>query len=282
MKIAFWSPVHGQTGTTSNMLAVALTISLAGRKRCLLTQTHFNFNNLEAPLVGSNSKNTASSDYFRDVGLDALIRNFKSCKLNRDILDNCCVTFQNTNISLLPGTSKSNKDSFEYEMNNVLLNLLRTMEELTGILFIDICSGDNPLSLKIIADSDLTVVNLSQNIGMIDTFLNNNKETMQKKVFFLMGNYDRQSKYNLQNLRRRYWKQISVLNSGTIPYNANFLDAMNDGKVIEFLKANLGCEKEDENYYFIQQVRKAADKILKITGFGAGTQVRIKEDGDIS
>ena len=143
MKIAYWSPVHGQAGTTSNILVTALIAEIVYRKKSLLTQTHFNFNNLEAPLVGSNSKNTASSDYFRDVGLDALVRSFKASKLNKEILENCCIFPSEYECQPSPGTSKSNK-SFDYEMETVLLNLIRTIEEIVGMVFVDISAGSNP------------------------------------------------------------------------------------------------------------------------------------------
>ena len=275
MKIAYWSPVHGQAGTTSNILATALITGMVCKKRCLLTQTHFNFNNLEAPLVGSNSKNVASSEYFRDVGLDALVRCFKAAKISSEVLENCCISLPNTNVSLLPGTSKNNKDSFEYEMDAVFLNLLRTMEEIISIVFVDICSGNNPLSFKIMDDSDLVVVNLSQNMGIVDAYFTYYKERIQSKVFYLFGNYDRNSKYNINNIRRRYCMAITPMNSGVIPYNTAYLDAQCDGKVNEFIRENMGCDKKDQNRFFIQNVLKATEKILKLTGVNIDKEERI-------
>lgn len=275
MIIAYWSPVHGQAGTSSNILATALITGMVHKKKSILTQTHFNFNNLEAPLIGSNSKNSICSEYFRDVGLDTLIRSFKSSKLTRETLDNCCISLKNTNISLLPGTSKMNKDSFDYEMDTVFLNLLRTMEEIAGIIFVDINSGNHPLSLKIMENSSLTVVNLSQNIGIVDTFISNYSDKIRSKVFYLFGNYDSNSKYNLNNIQRRYWKWITPLNSGVIPYNTDFLDAQCDGRVIEFMRNNIEAIKSDKNGFFIHKAQKAAEKILRLSGVAAGNKERI-------
>lgn len=274
MKIAFWSPVHGQAGTTSNILATAMIAGMVYRNKCILAQTHFNFNNLEAPLVGSNSKNEASSDYFRDVGLDALVRSFKAAKLNNEVLENCCISLPNTNVSLLPGTAKSNKESYEYEMDIVLLNLLRTIEEFSGIVFVDLSSGRHPLSLKIMADSDLIVVNLSQNMGIVDAYFTHYKELIQGKVFYLFGNYDGNSKYNINNIRRRYRKDITSTNSGVIPYNTSYLDAQCDGKVNVFLKNNLECSKNDENHFFMRKATKATEKIMKLAGVTSGIKER--------
>jgi hypothetical protein len=246
------------------------------KKKCLLTQTHFNLNNLEAPLVGSNSNNAASAEYFQNVGLDSLVRSFKAAKLEKSVLNNCCISIPNTNVSLLPGTVKNNKDSFEYEMDSLIINLLRTIEEMVEVVFIDVSSGNNSLSLKIIADSDLTVINLSQNIGVVESYFANNIEQIQSKVFYLFGNYDGKSKYNINNIRRRYWKNITPLNSGVIPYNTAFLDAQCDGRVYEFIKENVGCGKDDVNWYFINKVKKTTQKILMNAGIHTVSPERIK------
>ncbi|HWT27082.1 MAG TPA: hypothetical protein VN131_04015 [Mobilitalea sp.] len=275
MKIVFWSPVHGQTGTTSNILVTSLITGMLFRKSSVLTQTHFNYNNLEAPLVGCNSKNTASAEYFRDVGLDALVRSFKAAKLDKEVLDNCCITLPNTKVSLLPGTSKSNRDSFEYEMSFVLLNLLQAVEELKDIVFIDVCSGDNPLSMQVIADSDLTVVNLSQNMNVVETFLTAYKDKLKSKLFYLFGSYDDKSKYNINNIRRRFRKYITSANSGVIPYNTGYRDAQCDGKVTDFIMDNMACEKGDENEFFIQNAKKSTEKLLKYCGIRFDNEERM-------
>lgn len=266
MKIAFWSPVHGQAGTSSNIMGIALCAGMLYRKRSILMQTHFGMNNLEAPLVGSNTKSKASSDYFRDVGLDALVRNFKSSRLTHEMLYNCGITLLGTNVSLLPGTAKSNIKAYEHEMEQVLIPLLKTMEDFTELLLIDVNSGYQPISLKILGSCELKVINLSQNMNMLEAYLSNIPKHLEDRVFYLFGNYDENSKYNIHNLRRRYFKYITAANSEVIPYHTHFRDSQSDGKVVEFIKSNLYCNKKDENYSFSHQLQKAVDKILKAAG----------------
>ncbi|MBH1940632.1 hypothetical protein I5677_07000 [Mobilitalea sibirica] len=266
MKISYWSPVHGQAGTTSNILVTALIAGMVYNKECLLTQTHFNFNNMEAPLIGSNSKNAKTTDYFRDIGLDSLIRNYKASKLKQESIEDCCISLPGTGIHLLPGTCKSNRDTFEDEMETIFINLIRTIEKHMGIVFIDLNSGNHPLSLKVIADSDLTVVNLSQNMGFIDYFFDTYYHLISSKTFYLFGNYDCNSKYNIYNIRRRYRKYITPQNSGAIPYNTMYHDAQCDGKIIEFIKENHQIRRSDHNGFFMVKSINAADKILKQAG----------------
>ncbi len=279
MKISFWSPVHGQSGTTSNILIISLLAGMLYKKSGILTQTQFNYNNLEAPLVGSNSKNTASYAFFQDVGLDALIRYFKASRLTREIIENCCISLKNTNVSLLPGTSKNNRDYFDYEMETVLLNLIRSMEDWRDLIYIDVNSGSNLLSWKIIADSDLTVVNLSQNLSVVDHYFECFRDQIHSKIFYLFGNYDCNSKYNINNIRRRYHKEITIFNSGVIPYSTTYLDAQCDGKVIDFIRNNLLCGKDDENHYLMLKARGAARKILMMAGLEISVEERMESNG---
>lgn len=266
MKIIFWSPMHGQAGTTSNILAAALLTGINFRKKAVLTQTQFQFNNLEAPIVGANPYHEESKDYFREVGLDTLIRCFKAAKLDLETIANCCIAIENSNILLLPGTTKTIRESFEYEMEMVISNLLQEMEALCGIVFLDICSGGNSLSKKLLEEADLIVVNLNQNVGTIDLFFNQYENIMQKKVFYLFGRYDCNSKYNLNNLRRKYHKYLHVKNTGVIPYDSGFMDAQADGKVVEFIRSNLNDTKKDHHNYFMKKAKKATEKILKLAG----------------
>jgi len=265
LKITFWSPLHGQTATTSNMLAISLLTGMYYKKKTLITHTHFNFNNLEAPLVEINSKSKNAENYFQGVGIDAILRNFKASLPDKEMLENCCISFPNTNVNLLPGTVKNIREAYENEMEMIAATLFEKIEKFTEVLFIDANSGNNPLSKKLIDISDLTVINLSQNMSVLDNYFSIFDSFVQGKVFYLFGNYDSRSKYNIKNIQRKY-RQINSSNSGVIPYNVAFKDSLTDGKMIDFIRDNINCSKSEENYIFINKVRSAAERILLKTG----------------
>jgi hypothetical protein len=279
MIISFWSPVHGQTAVTSNVQAVSLIAGMEFRSKVLLTQTHFQYNNLEAPLIGANSsdRNNASMEYFVDIGIDALLRYYKVAPLDLATLDRCCIYQPNTNVLLLPGTTKRIRESFEYEMDSTFIKLLRNIDGISGNVLIDICSGSNSLSRKIISSSDLTVVNLNQNMNVIDLYFNQYHEHMSGKVFYLFGNYDRRSKYNINNIRRKYARYINRENSGVIPYNTFYMDAQCDHRIVDFIKNNLTHSKNEENNYFIVKSKSATEKILKL----AGVPIQARAEGTL-
>jgi hypothetical protein len=266
MKALYWAPVHGQAGTTSNLLVTALITGLYFKKKGLITQTHFNYNNLEAPLLEANSDNQKYRNFFREIGIDALIRNFKVEKLTKEWLDYCCTDITDTRLMLLPGTSQTVRESFDYEMNIVMLPLLKAVESHQDNIFLDISSGNNHLSMKLMQEADIVIVNLSQNIHMINLFFESFSDKLPGNVFYLVGNYDYRSRYNLTNLRKRYHRYMNSSNSGVIPYNIGFRDSMADGRVADFIRNNLQCKKKDPNYYFIQKAIRTTEKLLRLAG----------------
>ena len=266
MKALYWAPVHGQTGTTSNLLATALVAGQYFSKRGLITQTHFNYNNLEAPLLEANADNNRYRKYFREIGIDALARNIKVERLSEEWLDYCCTDIANSNMKLLPGTTQTVRESFDHEMEIIMIPLLKAIEIYCDHIFIDISSGCNPLSMKLMREADIVIINLSQNMNVINLFFESYKDKLPNKVFYLLGNYDDRSKYNLSNIRKRYHKHINSKNSGSIPYNTGYRDAQADGKAADFIRNNLLCKKKDPNYFFIQETIKSTAKILKLAG----------------
>ena len=247
------------------MLAVSFLTGMYFKRRALITHTHFNFNNLEAPLVEINSKSKNAENYFQGVGIDVLLRNFKASLPDKEMLDNCCITFPNTNVNLLPGTMKNIREAYENEMEMIAPILFEKMEEFTQVLFIDVSPGNNLLSKKLIETSDLTVVNLSQNMNVLDNYFSLFDSFIQGKVFYLFGNYDNRSKYNIKNIQKKY-KQIKSSNSGVIPYNVAFKDSLTDGNMIDFFRDNINCLKSEENHLFLKKISCVTEKILLKSG----------------
>lgn len=254
--------MHGQTGTTSNLMAIAVMSTLQYQYKNVITQTHFNLNNLEAPLAAASVIN--NKEYFLDIGIDALARSIKSSPLDGEIIENCSISLLNKKLSLLPGTTKNNKDIYESDMSKTITNILNALAGYHDMVFIDTNAGSNELTLKILQNSDMIIINLSQNKSILEDY-GSNYEFSNKKVFYLIGNYDSNSKYNLKNMMKTYsW--LKMKNTAVIPYNTEYMDAQSDGQVIPFILRNMNCDKEDSNAYFIHEVKKAVGKIMNNLG----------------
>ena len=76
----------------------------------------------------------------------------------------------------------------------------------------------------------------------------------------MFGKYDKNSNFNIKSLQRKF--RLLKGKSAIIPYNIHFADACCEGRAIDFFMRNLRAEKDDNNYYFMNEVRKAAQLIL--------------------
>lgn len=258
MKIAFWSPLHG-TGATSDLLALSIVFSEIFGKKTLVTQTHFSMNNLEKPLLG----NVASGQYFADTGLDAVIRHFKSGDVSREQVENCSIRVSE-NLFLLAGTRTSSKESYENRtVQSMITHIISIIEKFYAIVLVDTNSGINEQSMEVIKECDFVVVALRQNRTMIEEFINS-RLFPENKVFFLIGNYDSQSRYNINNLRRIY-KEISKKNSAVIPYNTQYMDAVSEDRVMRYVRENLDADETYSDYEFFSSIKEAAVRLLEFT-----------------
>lgn len=249
MKIAFWSPLHG-TGTSSGLIAMAAAISIIYSEKTIVTQTHYNLNNLERPLLG----NAGNGDFFRDTGVDALIRFFKSGNIMEEQIENCSIKINET-LYLLAGTKIHNREGFENNMaRNMLVHIFSCLEKYYDMVLIDTNSGDNEMSIRIIDECDAVVVSLRQNRDFLDSFFENGL-LEDSKVFYLFNDYDCDSKYNMHNLRTLY-KKMNLRNSSFIPHNADYMDAICDEKVMKYISGNIETNKEMANGYFFTNLRK--------------------------
>lgn len=254
MKIAFWSPLHG-TGATASLLATAITLSELKRKKIMVTHTHYNLNNLERPLLG----NVNNGDFFRDTGIDAVLRHFKSGNVDGEKISDCSIRISD-NLFLLAGTKTSSRAGYESSLvKSMIVHIISIIEQYYDIVLIDTNSGDNEYSMKVIEECDMVIVTLRQDRYLLDSFFENER-FKNKKVFYLFGDYDRDSKYSLSNLRHIY-KKIQKHNSGEIPHDPQYGDAICDEKVMKYLSFNLTDENAACNDYFFMTLKQTVDKL---------------------
>lgn len=266
MKITFWSPVHGQAKTTSNMIAIAIFSTILYEQNNMIMQTNFNFNNLEIPLVGTHTK--VVGEYFNgDIGLDALSRSIKSEPLNKEVIHNCSISMLNQGLNLLPGTTKSNREYYEDKLIPVLPSIINSIEQNYDMVFIDTNSGlSDEITKRVIQVSDIVVVNLCQNKAVLDDYFKENPfEEFSNKLFYLLGNYDKKSKYSVTNIKRIY-KSFIKNNIAVIPYNTKYMDSISSGNAISFMESCIEHDKTEENKYFTDSIKEASAKILGKAG----------------
>jgi len=301
-KIVFWSPLHGQ-GQTSNLHILALIMSFVYKKRILMMQTHIAMNNLEGPLVGKNVdlEGSRESNIFQDIGLDAAVMYSRINKLEQDTFESCCLTFPNTSLLLLPGTEVKNREIFEHDICKNITKMIHYAENYVDIVMIDTNSGNDGLSFRLMASADLIVINLTQRRYVLDKFFLEYEKRFNDygNIFFLFGNYNQNSVYNISNCRRKYWKYINTKNSGVIPYSTRYMDAQNESNIINMVREGLGVCKlseasnlreqfrsrfkfgkytDEETDYFFYQSCRSTEKIMNMLT-SAGNKSLMKRSG---
>jgi CO dehydrogenase nickel-insertion accessory protein CooC1 len=242
------------------MVSVAAAMAIAYNRKCLVTQTHYNLNNLESYLIGNRENN---KNVYMDMGLDGLTSIIKLRAIDKSTIENYSIPLLNKYLTLVPGTTGGNKKTFIDDMGKTATRLLIEMNKYYEMVFVDVNSGSDEVSRLILDIADIIVVNLCQNKSVLDNYMKS-WLMMNRKVMYLFGNYDRNSTYNLHNLRMLY-KPFSKGCTAVIPYNAGFMDAQSDGCVIKYMKKNMAVIKNDSNNYFIDSVKDAAEKLIRLS-----------------
>ena len=259
MRIVYWSPLSGQSGTTSNIMATSIMSILKLKKKVLLINAQHDKHSMENALIGF-----MSSEMLEDIGIDVLLRNMKINQVNADTIKNASFSFFGEQLDFLPGTTKE-KNQFEKDMLQSFNRILDIANSIYDYVFIDIGSGMNEINIKVIDVAEQVVVNLPQSRVPIESFMReDNPLTIHKdKFIYLIGNYNCNSRYNIKNLVRSFHDFKGKISA--IPFNVDYLDAISDSEVIRFIQKN-NIISHGKNKFFIKEVDKAVKLIGKKKG----------------
>lgn len=259
MQVSFWSNSH-QLGTTQNMAAVAVLTALEYRLRILMAHTHFDRSSLESAFIEKRYLRSELTD-LSDTGLDALSRFIRFNRVDRDVIAGFSTTILKNKLDLLFGTRNTNREIYVSNLKNVIGTILQSASAYYDLVLVDTAPGNNEISVKILEQSDLIVVNLSQNIHILDDFLEGSTQ-YRDKMMIVLGKYDPNSRFNIKAIRK-IAANAQVL---AIPYDIGFADACAESRVVDFFMKNLAVDRDDLHYPFIQGARETADAILTRLG----------------
>lgn len=253
--------MNGKNGVTSNLACISIMVAIEEKKKLLLMENHFSMNNIENAMVHFHSQNVVNEQdyYFNHVGMDHLMKKFHSQMYDKDMIEHASLSFLNGHIYYIPQSKTLNKEVFEYQLNEVIIKMLKEMEETCDLTFIDTMGSENLTTKVILDEADLVVVNLSQNHMVWKDFFEK-YDSLVPKALFLISKYDSNSIYNVVNIMRKY--QISKERIAIIPYNVELKDSISEGKLIEFISRNYYCEPGDSNFYFMKELKNASNLII--------------------
>ena len=200
-----------------------------------------------------------------ESGIEGIAKIVRSNRLTPDMITNYTKVVFKDRLEILLGAERKEKQNTEQmKINEEYINVIATANNYYDKIFVDLDENiTEDVREKIINMSDLVIVNSSQNYKSLEK-LKQNKETNEllnlPKTLFLIGRYDKYSKYNSKNITRYLEEKNQVL---TIPYNTLFFEALNEAGVPDlFLKFKKLNDTEDRNAIFIQEIKRASENIV--------------------
>ena len=264
MQIAFWSPNHGQTGTTSAAVAIASMSALLYNFKILLAHSHFERSTLERCFVKEKVHQHEDLLDFSDNGLDALKRLAKNGRLSSGMVCDYTISLlANRRLDLLQGT-KTQKPIDTQETMLLLSQIFSVANKDYDLIMIDVPSGTHQkITHKIIEHSDLVVVCLNQNKALLDTYFNNPSYVSMlegKTVMYNIGMYNKDSRYTQKNLAKLY----GMNNMMYIPYDIGFMDACNNSRILDFMMRHLTTNsKKNKHKHLLEALERNCEGMMK-------------------
>ena len=263
--ISFWSEGDKEAGKTASLAAIATQISIDNTYKTLIFNAEYNDSSLEEcfwpPKKPKKEAFMLGNRADLATGTTGVAKAILSNKTSPEIIKYYTKTIYKDRLELL---TEDNITQEDYQ------NHRRTYKEIAKIanryynlVLVDISgSPEESITRSILEESDIVVVNLPQNIKKINEYLElkrTNKVFNTEKTIVLIGRCDKNSKYNAKNLSR----QTNIRDLYPVPYNTQFLEAINEGKITEFFTKFRGRIHPDENTYFLEEVKKNSERILE-------------------
>lgn len=262
--IVFWSPWHGQARVTASMGATAIMMQELTGEKVIMTHTQFGMADLEGCFDARRS-DTKRRMLYDGAGLQALILNFKQNKLTKEQVERCAMPMLQEGLYLLPGVEQSQDLTADEDMEKILETILiRAVVPTYDWTFVDLASGGNRLSRRLMEQADLVVVALSQNTATWSAFLKEWGSLAAKtNIFYVLGGYKKESKYTIKRFQRMFHAYTASNRCGIIPDCTDYMDALSEGQAGAFFLMNRQVKKRERNFEFMQECKETVQKLLQ-------------------
>ena len=269
--ITFVNNIEEQTGKTMSLVAIATHMAIEYNNKILIISTtnkeaklkscYFEDKEVKKLKLGIFGDNKSTVD--TGNGIEGIVRIARSNKLTPEMITNYTRVVFKDRLEVLLGIEKEKQD-YEKEIAEEYVDLINVANMYYDKVFVDLDNNLNEqIRQQIIDESDLVIVNTSQNYNSLKK-LKENKEKDEilksPRSLILVGRYDKYSKYNSKNITRFLEEKNQVL---TIPYNTLYFEATNEAGVPDlFLSLRKTIDSEDRNAIFIEEVKRASENII--------------------
>ncbi|MCD9023472.1 hypothetical protein [Cohnella silvisoli] len=261
--VVFWSPVSGQAGTTTNLLAAATCMGLEYSARLLL------LGHLQSGYAAVERAYYRPAEregrYTPDTGIDALLRLLKNRKLEPVMLRDYALPLLRDRLDILPGSLKKT-DAFIETSTEWLNSLLAVARRAYDVVLIDGGSGGGSAWNELLRQqADVSVVCLPQNRLLLEQFFQSAEAEMlqSRKTFLVFGQYDPYSTLTVKNLIRQFHIETPAY---PVVHHTGWMDAVQHGEAIPFWFRSRKMTSGHANHLFVQQVRRLAQAVIDSVG----------------
>jgi MinD-like ATPase involved in chromosome partitioning or flagellar assembly len=262
-RIIFWSPESSMTGNTHAILAVTTLMGINHKAKSLLMQGHFNSRKIETSFTPYDELKSSGVFENSDIGIGALTKIVVSNKLTASTIKNYAKPVLKDRLDVLYGINSSEKEQYTLMAHNLQF-ITRKAAEIYDLVFVDLPKQNNEEYVKqTLMDSEVIVCTVNQDSVKLEEFfasVQKNELLKGKSIIYVIGDYENKSKYNIRNIKTKYGIKDAMF---AIPHNYAFVDACNDGSVIDFFYKNMNADKTDYNGEFISEVSKIVEKIIE-------------------
>lgn len=262
MQVSFWSNMHGQGATSATTAAVASAIAQKTPLKTLIGHNQIERSAIEGYLFKeTNQKHSIHN--LSNQGVDALLRLMKNGRLKPEMIaDYTYSILKNHRMDLLLGTEKKLK--MTQEDQELFLSILSCAKDFYDLIILDVHSGlKENNSLSILKSSDIIVICINQNNFLLEdltTIFNEYEFFKQKQIAFVLARYEKHSNMTGANLARKH--SVSRNSIFEIPNSSQLLDALNSGRVYEYVAYNQNS-KRGEAKELINSLNRLCEYIVE-------------------
>lgn len=264
--VTFWGNGKEQVGKTLAVVAIATNMAIEHNKKILVISASYNNDTLKDCYW--NEQATKRTNIFRqskgvelDNGIEGLAKMIQSNKVSPQLITDYTKIVFKDRLEILLGFEEETSCTHE-EVAKIYSEIVRISDKYYDIVLVDL---DNEISKigtnEILKNSDVVIGMTAQKVASIRKMQEKKAALPERKVMLLVGKYDKKSKYTIKNLTRMVGEKKEIL---TMPYNTLYFEAAQEGAVADlFLRLRRIEDKNDENAFFIEQVKKASQEIMK-------------------
>ena len=262
-KVVFWSPLATSVGQTHASIAVSTLMAIEEDFSNILLHGHWQAKKIESSFTQYSSLKAQNVFNSSSIGITALARLVESNKLTPESIRNYAKPVLKQRLDVMYGTNVASREQFN-QLTNTLSMVIQKANETYDLVWVDLPKGTEKAYItKALEEADYIICTINQEEVFLEEAMEaylSNEIIKKKPKMLLMCDYEAKSKYNIQNIRRKYGIKEVI---HAIPHNFVFTDACNDGAVIDFFYKNLAADKNDYNGFFIQEVRKLMKTVLE-------------------